>query len=178
MIIQDFTWLQVWFTNETVYFQLHIETQHLVFLRKGRLKYGDAYCATRKMYSSGKEHLLKPCFTAATSHNCCCWTLSLTPPTGMIVIEIGRRKPHGSVNKARRPKKLNEFQRKIIGSWENSILISWIFNIEECLGALCMLHEENKLFSLAQRWANYGPRAACSPRGHFVRPAGQSHVHR
>jgi len=27
-------------------------------------------------------------------------------------------------------------------------------------------------------WANYGPRVACAQRGHFVRPAGQPHLHR
>jgi len=31
---------------------------------------------------------------------------------------------------------------------------------------------------LDQRWANYGPQATCGPWGHFVWPAGQSHVHR
>jgi len=34
------------------------------------------------------------------------------------------------------------------------------------------------LHELAQRWANYGPQAACGPRGNFVQPAGQSNVHR
>jgi len=50
-----------------------------------------------------------------------------------------------------------------------------LFRIEmlpdNCVGNL-LLH------ALVQRWANYGPRAACGPWGHFVRPAGQSHIHR
>ena len=28
------------------------------------------------------------------------------------------------------------------------------------------------LYMLKQGWANYGPRAACGPRDHFMRPAG------